>query len=144
VWSAPFVARIVRAGVGVSLGTSSLVLAPAALGPVPVAAAAVAADDEPVIMRDLTAEAAPPEPAVAPAVVPAEPAEWAVQPGDSFWRIAESSLASAWGRPPTDREIDPYWRGLIAANRDRLTVRDNPDLLVPGQMLRTPAVPARP
>jgi hypothetical protein len=67
-----------------------------------------------------------------PAPAPAAPTTWTVEPGDSFWSIAEGVLADAWGRPPTDAEIDPYWRALIAANRDRIT-SGNPDLIFPGQ-----------
>jgi LysM domain len=73
---------------------------------------------------------APGAPAAAP--TPAQPATWTVEPGDSFWSIAEEVLAETWGRPPTDAEIDPYWRALIAANRDRIS-SGNPDLVFPGQ-----------
>jgi nucleoid-associated protein YgaU len=75
----------------------------------------------------------------APPAWPAAPATWTVAPGDSFWSIAEEVLADAWGRPPTDAEIDPYWRVLIAANRDRIT-SGNPDLIFPGQVFVLPAV----
>lgn len=64
-----------------------------------------------------------------------------VSPGDSFWRLAEETLASAWGRAPGDAEIDPYWRDLVELNRHRLLEPGNPDHLVPGQVLELPEVP---
>jgi nucleoid-associated protein YgaU len=48
-------------------------------------------------------------------------------------------LASAWGRPPSDAEIVPYWRQLIEVNRAVLADRDNPDLIFPGQLFTVPA-----
>jgi nucleoid-associated protein YgaU len=83
-----------------------------------------------------------PEPAAAapvPSPAPAAPTTWTVEPGDSFWSIAEEVLADAWGRPPSDAEVDPYWRALIAANRDRIT-SGNPDLIFPGQTFLLPPV----
>ncbi|MGH9138725.1 MAG: LysM peptidoglycan-binding domain-containing protein [Acidimicrobiales bacterium] len=66
---------------------------------------------------------------------------WTVEPGDSFWSIAESVLADAWGRAPTDAEIVPYWLELIDANRANL-VSANPDLILPGQVFTVPPPPA--
>jgi nucleoid-associated protein YgaU len=67
-----------------------------------------------------------------------------VQPGDHLWRIAERTLAAAWGREPTDAEIDPYWRDLIDLNRKRLRDAANPDRIFPGQVFELPPVPAPP
>lgn len=67
-----------------------------------------------------------------------------VRPGDHFWSIAESALAEAWGRQPTDAEIIPYWGQLIEANRDLLVNRDNPSLILPGQTLQLPIIPSDP
>jgi len=64
-----------------------------------------------------------------------------VQPGEHLWVIAERTLARAWGRPPTDAEIEPYWRDLVAANRGVLADPANPDLVYPGQVFGLPAVP---
>ena len=61
-----------------------------------------------------------------------------MQPGESFWSIAEELLAERLGRPPTDAEVDPTWRRLVAANLDRLVTGD-PDLLFPGQELLLPS-----
>jgi hypothetical protein len=88
-----------------------------------------------VLPPEADATSSPP----APAPAPAPPATWNVEPGDSFWSIAEEVLTDAWGRPPTDAEIDPYWRSLIAANADRITSR-NPDLIFPGQEFVLPPV----
>ena len=63
---------------------------------------------------------------------------WVVEPGDSFWSIAEETLSGPDSRQPTDRDVDRYWRHLVRANRERLIDRDNPDLLVPGQELVLP------
>ena len=54
--------------------------------------------------------------------------------------MAEHVLRDALHREPTDAEVVPYWRELIAANRDRLRDRDNPDLVFPGQVFVLPAV----
>lgn len=64
---------------------------------------------------------------------------WTVQPGQCFWSIAESVLAKAWGRPPTDAEIVPYWNRLIAANGAALVHPADPDLVFPGQVFQVPA-----
>lgn len=72
------------------------------------------------------------------------PASWPVQPGESMWTIASEVLSDAWGRPVTDGEIDPFWRTLVDANRDRLLDRDDPDLIVPGQVFEIPPVPPAP
>jgi nucleoid-associated protein YgaU len=76
---------------------------------------------------------------------PAEPqpgGEHVVQPGDHLWAIAEAELQRAWGRAPSDRQIDPYWRLLVAQNRDRLHDPANPDLLFPGDRISLPSAPA--
>lgn len=56
--------------------------------------------------------------------------------GESFWSIAEDLTAADLGRPPDDAEVFERWVALIDDNRDRLLVPDDPDLLVPGQVLR--------
>ncbi len=76
--------------------------------------------------------------------LPDSPTSWTVQPGDHFWGIAEETLAAAWGRPPTDKEIDPYWRQLVEVNRSRLAHSDNADLIFPGQVFELPPTPPPP
>lgn len=83
-----------------------------------------------------------PEPSPPAPPVPAEPAavRHVVGPGDHLWSIAEHRLAQAWGRVPTDDEVDPYWRRVVAANPQ---VGD-PDLLHVGDVVRVPPPPASP
>jgi nucleoid-associated protein YgaU len=83
-------------------------------------------------------------PSSSPAAAALVPGTWEVKPGEHFWSIAEHVLERAWGRAPTDRETDPYWRALVAANRAVLADGDNPDLLFPGQRLTIPPAPATP
>lgn len=93
------------------------------------------------VMRPLEAA----DPAGTATMTPlAPPRTWPVQPDESFWTIAADVLTDAWGRPATDREIDPFWRALVDANRERLVDRDDPDLIVPGQVFEIPPVPPAP
>lgn len=73
---------------------------------------------------------------------PAAPAsghtEVVVQPGGSFWRLAEEHEVDRLGRQPTEAEIGACWQELVAVNRHRLVVPDDPDLLFPGQRLILP------
>lgn len=62
-----------------------------------------------------------------------------VQPGDSLWSLAEDALHDAAGREPSDRQVALAWPRWWAANRD--VVGDDPDLLLPGTVLRAPAAP---
>ena len=88
----------------------------------------------PVSAPPTTAATTPaPQPAAAVA------GTWTVRPGQCFWSIAESVLAKAWGRPPTDAEIVPYWNRLIAANGAALVHPADPDLVFPGQVFQVPA-----
>jgi hypothetical protein len=69
---------------------------------------------------------------------PADDSTWVVEPGDSFWSIAEDVLTPRGGPAPSDRQISRYWRRLIGANRSQLVDPGNPDLLRPGQRLHLP------
>ena len=62
-----------------------------------------------------------------------------VRPGDDFWSLTEALVRLQTGRPPRDHEIIGPWRRLIEANRDVLTDPDDPNLLLPGTVLRLPA-----
>ena len=64
----------------------------------------------------------------APAVV--------VRAGDSLWSLAEASLRSAGTARPTDQQVAQAWPRWWAANRS--AVGDDPDLLLPGTVLRPP------
>jgi hypothetical protein len=67
---------------------------------------------------------------------------WEVRGGEHFWSIAEQVLAASWRRAPTEAEVARYWAALVEHNRDRLAVRDNPDLIYAGQMLELVPVPS--
>lgn len=83
--------------------------------------------------------ARPADVAPAPAPAAATGDRWTVRPGECFWSVAEQVLTEHWGRAPSDSEIVPYWRRLIEANRSLLVHRDNPDLILPGQVFAVPA-----
>ncbi len=70
----------------------------------------------------------------------AEAREVVVERGDHLWRIAEAHLEHLHQRPVSDDEIRPYWQEIIAANRDGLVQRSNPDLIFAGQAIRLPGV----
>jgi nucleoid-associated protein YgaU len=78
--------------------------------------------------------------AVAPPVPPTTVASYTVTAGDSFWSIAVATLQQATEHAPTDAQVVPYWRALIEANRDRLVVPGDPDLIYPGQTFTVPPV----
>jgi nucleoid-associated protein YgaU len=103
--------------------------------------APVPSDDAPVPSEDalLPSEDAPVRGVAAGAPIEAD-ALHTVRPGESLWRIAEDHLEAAWGRIPRDAEVVPYWRDVIERNRDRLVVPDDPDLILPGQVLVLPTV----
>lgn len=78
---------------------------------------------------------------LSPAPRPAEPSEPArevvVQRGDTLWSIVARQL----GPNPSDAEIAAAWPLWHAANRD--VVGHDPDLILPGQVLRDPEVARR-
>ena len=67
-----------------------------------------------------------------------------VQPGDNFWTIAETTLATAWGRQPTESETSEYWRHLVDTNREHLAPPYDPDLIYPDQRFELPPIPTDP
>jgi hypothetical protein len=67
----------------------------------------------------------------------AVPSVWTVVRGDHVWSIAERTLAEQWHRPPTELEVDRYWRAVLAANADLA----DPDLIFVGQLIVLPPVP---
>lgn len=165
--SIPTVRRIVHGAVGLSLVAGTAGVSPAvavadaiggaASGPpptmrvLPEAAAAVLPPGVPAPGIDRTRSipgARSAEPAATadeapgrPGAGDAGPVTWTVGPGDHLWGVAERTLAEAWGRPPGDAEVDPYWRAVIEANRDRLRDPANPDLVFAGQVLVLPPLP---
>lgn len=67
-----------------------------------------------------------------------------VEPGDHFWAIAETTLAEAWGRAPSDSEITPFWADLVELNREALLPPEDPNLIYPEQQFTLPAIPMDP
>jgi nucleoid-associated protein YgaU len=74
-----------------------------------------------------------------PAPPTADATTWVVEPGDSFWSIAEDVVTPPGQPAPPERDVSRYWRRLVDANRDRLVDPGNPDVLLPGQTLTLPA-----
>lgn len=123
--------------------------APGTVGAAPTPSAA--ASSAPSTPSDATAPPAPPAPAADPLpvpsstppaaarpspVVPAPAAAVVVRAGDSLWSLAEASLRRAGTSEPTDRQVAQAWPRWWAANRE--VVGDDPDLLLPGTVLRAP------
>ena len=67
-----------------------------------------------------------------PTPASAEPGEVVVRRGDTLWAIASRHL----GPHPSDAEIAQAWPAWHDANRH--VIGDDPDLLLPGQVLRSP------
>jgi nucleoid-associated protein YgaU len=136
-------------GIGVAaplLGTATTLLAPPASAAVPAWAAGdvpdwpVAVVDGTRSRPDRSAPAAHPE-----AAVPDWPTEeraagsHVVVRGDCLWDMAAASVAEGSGHTPTDAEVAAEVHAWWAANAD--VIGPDPDLLLPGQVLRPPAAP---
>ena len=138
--------RLLRRALGVGALTTLAL-------PAGIAASRTPPEAPPVMIR---IDAPPPSSTVAPppaspSITPAapigprvspEPATWVVQPGDHFWSIATATLRTH-DAAVTDDEVARYWRTLVDANRDRLVVPGNPDLVFAGQDLVLPPVDNR-
>ncbi|WP_216652126.1 LysM domain-containing protein [Nocardioides sp. zg-1308] len=72
-------------------------------------------------------EPAPPTPSIRPSRRPG-PAVHVVRSGDSLWSIARAH--------PDGGSVEARWRAIWRANRG--VVGDDPDLILPGQVLRLP------
>lgn len=98
-------------------------------------------DESPVAATPVAHQPGAPTAPTAP-VVPAapeiDPSAWVVEPGDSFWSIAEEVMTAPDGSTPDERTVSRYWQRLIDANRANLVDPDNADLLLPGQRLVVP------
>ena len=127
----PFVRGIVQGVLGVGIAGAALagaVAHPVAPRPPTGADVALVQQDDPV-----------PTPSPVPAGhvevrIPDAPVTrtWTVAPGESFWSIAERTVADG-------ADVARYWRTLVDANRERLADPGNPDLLFPGQVLSLPS-----
>lgn len=86
----------------------------------------------------------PPRPSPSPATTTAPGFDrplalsWTVEPGDHLWGLTARALSDTWHRAPTDAEIATHLRRVVEANRDRLAVPDEPDLIFPGQVFSIP------
>lgn len=60
-----------------------------------------------------------------------------VEAGDHLWKISAKHLQAVSDRPPTNTEIAPYWREVIALNTPLLRSGD-PDLIYPGELVTLP------
>lgn len=134
--------RVVAAGVGVGLGLGGITTATAAdgdLGWQPTTTTAGTTGGTETV--DVTS-AAVPTATMATAPVPAvraapDVATTTVRPGDTLWDLAAAQL----GPEPTDSEIAAAWPRWHEENLD--VIGSDPDLLLPGQVLRVPAPPLR-
>jgi hypothetical protein len=150
----PGARRLVHAGLGLGLAAASSVasadpvatygvatMTPVAEAPL-AGSARIEASSGTAAMRPLPSSTGERGTAVMTPV--RRPSTWTVGPGESFWSIAEELLADAWRRPPSDAEVDPFWRALVAANRARLVDPMVPDAIQPGQVFEVPPVPSAP
>jgi hypothetical protein len=57
-----------------------------------------------------------------------------VQPGESFWSIAESEMTRT-NRNPTEHQVNRYCADLVEANRYKLPDPSNPDVILVGTVI---------
>ena len=65
---------------------------------------------------------------------------WVVQPGESFWSIAQEHLSDVNGHAVSERDVAAYWRQVVELNRPVLVNPDDADLLFVDQVIELPAV----
>jgi len=133
-WSPPVVRWLLGAWLAGSLAVGPAAAAPAGSPPTMV----LLPDDEPRPAPRLPAR--PPAPAPAPSAPPPMTTTIILAPGDHLWSVAARTLATAWGRPPAEREVAPYWRRIVELNRGSLPDPADPDLVFPGDKVRLPPV----
>lgn len=124
-------------GVGLAGALASGPAGAAAAGPPPTMV--LLPDDEPSPPTTL-----PPAPVPSPSAptVPTPPLTTVtLGPGDHLWSVAARTLAAAWGRVPSEREVAPYWRLVVDLNRAGLPNPGDPDLVFPGEVVHLPPVP---
>jgi hypothetical protein len=79
-----------------------------------------------------------------PRRMPRPAGTWIVRPGDNLWSIAEATLTEAWGHPPAQGDLGPYWWRVVQVNRPNLPDPDDPNLLLPGDRVSLPPFPPAP
>lgn len=120
--AAPIVLRKVRAAVAVPF---------LAVGALLVAAAPSPAEPLPPIVRLAD------EPTVAaPAAVPAATIHEVVR-GESLWRIAAATIEQRTSHRPTSAVVAGFWPAIYERNRP--IIGDDPNLILPGQLLEIPS-----
>jgi hypothetical protein len=97
--------------------------------------------DEPPTTTTTATTPTPPPAAWPPAAVPLPRTTVTLGPGDHLWSVAARTLATAWGRAPSEREVAPYWRSVVQLNRAGLPNPADPDLVFPGEVVHLPPVP---
>jgi hypothetical protein len=149
----PAFRRVLAAAAGASLvASSTLSFSPASAagndpaGPpvmvaIPDAAPGPAPEIPPTAPRP---EATAPDPVPVEHPTPSSTAVAVVDPGDSLWSLAAGALERAWGRPPTNVEVVPYWQAVIRRNAGRLARAGNANLIFPGQQMELPTPPPAP
>jgi LysM domain len=65
--------------------------------------------------------------------------EVTVKKGDNLWKLAASELKAAHGDKPSNAEVAPYWKEVIAENTPELR-SGNPNLIYPGEIVTMPGV----
>jgi hypothetical protein len=118
-------------GMAPLVGTALTVLAPTASAAAP---AAVGVPDWPSSAARSDDAAVPDWPSASPVSMPGD---HVVLRGDCLWHIAAQSLVAQLGRPPSDSEVATAVHAWWAANAG--LIGPDPDLLLPGQVLRPPA-----
>ncbi len=132
------------AALALGVGLAAAPALTACTAPSPLAAVVPAADPQTVAVPDWpappTVPPAPAEPAP-PAAVPDWPApapgDHVVLRGECLWSIATADLRARTGTDPTDAEVARAVGRWWAANA--AVIGADPDLLLPGQVLRPPA-----
>jgi nucleoid-associated protein YgaU len=123
---------------GLGLGVAAPVMGAAWPALAPVASAAADAPDWPVGADPVSDWPTGTESAPEAATEPGEVRRVVVR-GDCLWHIAADSLLGELGRLPTDGEIATAVHAWWSANAD--VIGPDPDLLLPGQVLRPPGPP---
>jgi len=80
-------------------------------------------------------------PGAEPVALPPEVSAHVVEPGDSYWAIADAHLTDVFGREPTPAEVHAATEALMEWNVSRLGHTD-PALIVPGETVLLEPAPA--